>query len=107
VSPAEAEGRRASLSGLVSSNNPYDLRSDHANWLLWDTGWHTEANGMNQNQYRTALERLGLTQDSAAEFLGVSLRTSHGYANGSPIPEGTAKLLRLMVRLNLSPPEVR
>jgi DNA-binding XRE family transcriptional regulator len=55
------------------------------------------------NQYRTALERLGLTQESAAEFLGVSLRTSHGYANGSPIPEATAKLLKLMVRLNLKP----
>ncbi len=66
------------------------------------------ANGqpMNQHQYRAALERLGLTQDSAAEFLGVSLRTSHGYANGSPIPEGTAKLLRLMVRLDLLTEEV-
>jgi DNA-binding XRE family transcriptional regulator len=62
---------------------------------------------MTPNQYRTALERLGLTQDSAAEFLGVSLRTSHGYANGSPIPEATAKLLRLMVRLELSPEDVR
>jgi DNA-binding XRE family transcriptional regulator len=61
---------------------------------------------MNQNQYRTALERLGLTQDSAAEFLGVSLRTSHGYANGSPIPEATEKLLRLMIRLKLKPEDV-
>lgn len=62
---------------------------------------------MTPNQYRTALERLGLTQDSAAEFLGVSLRTSHGYANGAVIPETTAKLLRLMVRLELKPEDVR
>ncbi len=62
---------------------------------------------MTQNQYRTVLERLGLTQDAAATFLGVSVRTSHGYANGSPIPEGTAKLLRLMVRLELEPNEVK
>ncbi len=62
---------------------------------------------MTPTQYRTALERLGLTQDSAAQFLDVSLRTSHGYANGSPIPEGTAKLLRLMVRLELTPESVK
>ena len=55
--------------------------------------------GMTPNQYRAALERLGLTQDSAAELLGVSLRTSHGYANGSPIPKATAKLLLLLIRL--------
>jgi hypothetical protein len=61
---------------------------------------------MTPMQYRTALERLGLTQDSAAEFLGVSLRTSHGYANSSPIPEGYAKLLRLMIRLKLKPEDV-
>ena len=51
-------------------------------------------------QYRAALDQLDLTQSCAAEFLKVSLRTAHGYANGQPIPEATAKLLRLMVRLN-------
>lgn len=63
---------------------------------------------MTPDQYRAALEKIGLTsQDRAAEFLGVSLRTSHGYANGSPIPESVAKLLRLMIRLELKPDEVR
>ena len=62
---------------------------------------------MTPNQYRTALERLGLTQDSAAEFLGVSLRTSHGYANGSPIPEAVAKLFRLMTRIEIKPDDVK
>lgn len=62
---------------------------------------------MTANQYRTALERLDLTQAGAAKFLGISIRSAHGYANGEPIPEVIAKLLRLMVRLNLSPGEVR
>lgn len=59
------------------------------------------------HQYRNALDRLELTQDSAAQFLGISIRTSHGYANGLPIREGDAKLLRLMVRLKLKPEDVR
>jgi hypothetical protein len=62
---------------------------------------------MTANQYRSALDKLGLAQAGAAEFLGVSIRTSHGYANGVPIPEGYAKLLRLMVRLNLKPEDVK
>ena len=62
---------------------------------------------MTANQYRIALDALGLSQDAAADFLGIALRTSHGYANGSPIPEAIAKLLRLMVRLKLEPKEVK
>ena len=41
---------------------------------------------MNAKQYRAALEALGLTQAGAAEVLGVSVRTAHGYANGALIP---------------------
>ena len=62
---------------------------------------------MTANQYRSVLDKLGLTQAGAAEFLGVSIRTSHGYANGEPIPDRYAKLLRLMVRLNLKPEDVK
>jgi hypothetical protein len=62
---------------------------------------------MTPNQYRAALDRLGLTQAGAAEFFGLSVRASHGYANGEPIPEAVAKLLRLMVRLNLKPDDVK
>ena len=58
-------------------------------------------------QYMSALESLELNQVSAAAFLQVSVRTSHGYANGASIPEGTAKLLRLMVKLGLKPEDVR
>jgi hypothetical protein len=59
------------------------------------------------NQFRKALDDLGLTQGAAAEWLGISIRATHGYANGRPIPEPTAKLLRLMVKLDLKPEDVR
>lgn len=63
---------------------------------------------MTANQYNAACEALGLaTQAAQAKFLGVSLRTAHGYANGSPIPVAMAKLLRLMVRLKLRPEDVK
>lgn len=61
---------------------------------------------MTSKQYREALAKLGLTQGEAAEFFGASIRTANGYAAGRPIPETTAKLLRLMLRLGLDPSEV-
>lgn len=62
---------------------------------------------MTANQFRAALDRLGLSQAGAAAFLGISTRSAHGYANDKPIPEPIAKLLRLMIRLNLKPSDVR
>jgi DNA-binding transcriptional regulator YiaG len=48
--------------------------------------------------YRETLAALGLTQQGAADFLGVSLRTSHGWAAGDArIPVAVAKLLTAMV----------
>lgn len=62
---------------------------------------------MTPNQYRSAIDKLGLSQVRAAAFLGVSPRTSQGYALGeSPVPEPVAKLLRLMIRLGLKPDDV-
>jgi hypothetical protein len=61
---------------------------------------------MTANQYRNAIERLGLSQGAAAEWLKISIRASHGYANGDPIPEPIAKLLRLCLKLNLKPADV-
>jgi hypothetical protein len=58
-------------------------------------------------QFRKALDDLGLTQGEAAEWLKISIRAAHGYANGAPIPEPIAKLLRLCVRLKLRPEDVR
>lgn len=62
---------------------------------------------MTANQFRKALDDLDLSQGRAAEWLGISIRAAHGYANGAPIPEPIAKLLRLTVRLNLKPDDVR
>jgi hypothetical protein len=50
---------------------------------------------MTARQYEAALDVLGLSQAAAAKWLGISLRASHGYANGAKIPEPIAKLLRL------------
>jgi hypothetical protein len=62
---------------------------------------------MTPNQYRTAIAKLGLSQRGAAAFLKIGERTSRRWALGeSPIPEGYAMLLRLMVRLNLAPVDV-
>ena len=41
---------------------------------------------MTSIQFRKALDDLGLTQGEAAEWLKISIRAAHGYANGAPIP---------------------
>ena len=62
---------------------------------------------MTANQYRAAIKSLGLSQERAGRFLGVSLRASQAWALGeNPVPVAVAKLLRLMVRLKLKPEQV-
>jgi hypothetical protein len=62
---------------------------------------------MTPTQYKTAIARLGLSQERAGDWLGIGRRTSQGYALGEhPVPEPVAKLLRLMVKLGLRPDEV-
>lgn len=57
-------------------------------------------------QYRDALKRLGLSQRAAGAFLGVNERTSRSWAlDEAPVPESVAKLLRIMIKLKLSPSE--
>ena len=63
------------------------------------------ATPMTAKQYRAIIEGLGMTQEGAGEWLGVSARTGQNYAAKGP-PEPVAKLLRLMVRLKLSPDDV-
>jgi hypothetical protein len=86
-------------------------------------GWYTTANvlaeaaealadwkpgDMTPTQYKKSIATLGLSQVRAGEFLGVSPRTSQGYALGEyPVPEAIAKLLRLMVKLGLKPEDVK
>lgn len=61
---------------------------------------------MSRTQYRATIERLGLSQAAAAELLGISLRTSHGYANGIPIPDTAAILLRLLAAGKITPKDI-
>jgi len=59
-------------------------------------------------QYADAIDRLGLSQRAAGRFLGVDERTSRRWVLGeSAIPESAAKLLRLMIRLNIKPEDVK
>jgi len=63
---------------------------------------------MTPTQYKAALRALGLSQNAAGPWLGIASRTSQGYALGEyPVPEPVAKLLRLCVRLNLKPEDVK
>jgi DNA-binding XRE family transcriptional regulator len=58
---------------------------------------------MTDNEYQAARAALGCTHVTIAETIGVSVRTSFRYANGdAKIPEPTARLLRLLVRLRLT-----
>jgi len=62
---------------------------------------------MTPEQYKGAIRDLRLSQQRAGVWLGVSPRTSQGWALGEyPVPESVAKLLRLMIRLKLSPADV-
>jgi len=59
---------------------------------------------MTSTQYRVAIAALGLSQVKAAKFLGVSVRTAHGWANDdTPIPEAVAMLLQVMVDKKIAP----
>ena len=57
-------------------------------------------------QYRAAIEKLGLSQRKAGTFLGAAERTSRRWAKDGP-PEAVAKLLRLMIRLEIKPEDAR
>ena len=63
---------------------------------------------MSTDEYRAALDKLGLSIVSSAEHLGVSHRQSQRYANGtSPVADPVAKLLRLAIRIGLSASDLK
>lgn len=63
---------------------------------------------MSPKQYEAHIKALGLSQERAGDWLGIGRRTSQGYKLGEyPVPEPVAKLLRLMVRLDLKPADVK
>jgi len=62
---------------------------------------------MSGDEYKAVLRKLGMTHGgkSAVAFLGIELSTSYRYARlGAPKP--VAMLLRLMVKMRLTPEEV-
>lgn len=61
---------------------------------------------MTPAQYKSAIAKLGLSQEAAGRWLGVSPRTGQNYAAKGP-PEPVAKLLRLVLRLKIPPSDVR
>jgi hypothetical protein len=52
---------------------------------------------MTAKQFRLALSNLDLTQEAAADLLGIGLRTVSGYAGGRSIPAPIAILINLML----------
>jgi len=61
---------------------------------------------MTPKQYKAAIDKLGLSQERAGVWLGVSKRTGQNYAAKGP-PEPVAKLLRLVLRIKLNPDDVK
>jgi hypothetical protein len=58
---------------------------------------------MTASQYRHARETLGWTHEHIGAVLGVDLRTSYRYSAGDvEIPEPSARLVRLLVRVRLT-----
>jgi predicted site-specific integrase-resolvase len=52
---------------------------------------------MTKYEFRRALANLDMTQAASAKFLGVSIRTAHGWANGGDIPIAIQRLLRTLI----------
>lgn len=67
----------------------------------------TKPRQMTAAQYSEAIETLGLNQVTAAAFLDISIRTSHGYANGANIPRAVQLLLQLMIKQNIKPEDIK
>ncbi len=63
---------------------------------------------MTPKQYAATIAKLGLSQREAGKSLGINERTSRKWIAGDArIPESAAKLLRLMVKLELKPEDVK
>ena len=61
---------------------------------------------MSPNQFKKALDQLGLTQESAGVFLGGSKRTGQRYAADGP-PDAVAMLFELMLKFGVKPEDMR
>jgi|GEM_PF-5281063 len=71
--------------------------------LPWFPGAGYVPGTMETEQFCAALEKLGLTAEEAATWLGVSRRAAFNYQSGTrEVPEPIARLLRLVIKLNMS-----
>ena len=61
---------------------------------------------MTNKQYRAAIGQLNLSQIAAGKMLGLSPRQSQRIATDAPISKPVEKLLKLIIRLKLSPEDV-
>jgi hypothetical protein len=62
---------------------------------------------MTSDEYRATIAKLGLSQQRAGLWLGLSARQGQRYASGeAEIPEPVAKLLRLVISLGISPNDI-
>lgn len=58
---------------------------------------------MTPDEYREAIDKLGLTQSSAARMLGVDERTSRRWANGErDVPPPVQRFLRFLIAIGKS-----
>ena len=63
---------------------------------------------MTPTTFRVSIAKLGLSQEEAGRWLGLSARQGQRYATGeAKIPGPVAKLLQLMIRFNLRPDDVK
>jgi hypothetical protein len=78
-----------------------------AELALTRTGLARGNKRMTPAQFRDAIARLGLSGDGAGKWLGISPSAAQGYARGEyPVPQPTAMLLRLVIKLGLRPEDV-
>jgi hypothetical protein len=61
---------------------------------------------MTPEEYKRIIAYFGFTQMEAGVWLGLSAKTGQNYATRGP-PAPVAKLLRMMVRLNIKPEELK
>jgi hypothetical protein len=62
---------------------------------------------MTRTEYRAALKQLGLSRLGAGPVLGLSKRQAQRIAAGhSPVPKPIAKLIRLMIKLDIRPEDL-
>lgn len=63
---------------------------------------------MTSAQFSHAIKKLGLNQEEAGKFLGLSARQGQRFANDErAVPRAVAMLLRLMIKYKLKPEDMK